>query len=308
MTPRCARSTLAACPARWTLWIAIVSAVLLAGCDNFRERIDFGLWDLAVEGTAPAPDPKRDIDITTTTRTPGSGPPVQSGDLVHLRFQRTVTWSDGTEHGGGTHEAWVWTGWEPDADQGYWGDFGTKELRSALIGRQIGESFDLRVVTAYAELKAPQYAIASPMSVRSGLNEIISQPNSSSTVVLAGGAFAWNQPSWSVVDILEICPASLATRTGTMKQWGHHLNMFGSAYETDRHGLLRWARLTARCASSSGEFQRVLGPIHWKAAPWPDHGLMAWQSTYLGKHPYATHPEDYDFVSIGGKALPATGR
>jgi hypothetical protein len=296
--------------ARSLLLCSLAGATLLGGCDNAHEAVDLGSWRPAPASAAPEPanPPRHDTEIAITPLGEGAGALVARGDLVHLRFTRTTTWSDGTEHANGTYEAWIWTGWEPEAGLDYWGNFGSPELRNALVGRAVGERFQLRVVTDYAEIKAPRYGVATPQSPRTGLNEVVSNPAQTTPVVLAGGKFAWNQPSRSDVEIVASCPATLSTRTGQVEQWGHHFNMFGSAYQTDRSGIIRWARLDAQCPQPEGTVRIVLGPIYWRSEPWADHALMGWQDTYLGQVPLTSHPQDYNFVSIGGRQPDADTR
>ena len=288
--------------ARPLLLCALAAGSLLAGCDNARESVDLGTWQPAAASDPPPPPvaPQREIEIVTTPLGEGTGPTVSRGDLVHLRFTRTSTWSNGIEHESGTHEAWIWTDWEPEAGFEYWGYFGSPELRNTLVGRQVGERFQLRVVSDYAEIKAPLFGIARPGSPHTGLNEVMSGSPQTEPVVLAGGKFAWNQPARSDVEILASCPATLSTRSGQIAQWGHHYNMFGSAYQTDRRGIIRWSRLDAHCPPPDGSVRIILGPVYWRSEPWADHALMGWQNTYLDKVPLASHPEDYSFVSIGG--------
>jgi hypothetical protein len=280
-----------------------LSAAILCGCENFSEHVDIGAWEPQPPAAAPELSPEHEPAVTTTTLVEGHGRLVEVGELVHLRYHRFVRSGDGSERREAAGEAWVWTGWEPEPDQGTWGDFGTPALRRALIGRNVGDTVDLRVGYDYAELVAPAYAITTPRSVHVGLNEAMESPQISVSRVLAGGRYAWSGPSRSEVEILDSCSAALATRTGTLRQWGYHFNMFGSAYQTDRHGLLRWSRLTATCAGSSGEFRRTIGPIYWRPEPWTAHGLMAWRGTYANVHGRERFPDDYDSATIGGKSL-----
>jgi hypothetical protein len=189
----------------------------------------------------------------------------------------------------------------------FWGDFGSPELRTALIGRRVGERFELKVLAPYGEIRSPLYGISVPHSPKRGLNEFIGTTRASEPSVLAGGEHAWSRASWSEITIVAGCRATLETRTGQLTQWGYHYNMFGSAYQTDRAGVLRWSRLAGRCAAPDGEVKFVLGPIYWRPEPWSNGVLMAWQSSYMGKVARSRHPEDYDYASIGGKPVALWG-
>lgn len=287
---------------------AVSLAVLLGACDNARESVELGTWSPATEAEAPATVPGAGTQIELTTLEPGAGKGVMPGDLVHLRYARTVRWDDGSEHAYSTGDAWLWTGVEPDAPLDFWGDFGSPELRAALLGHSVGERLTLRVLTPAAEIRSPAYGISAPLSPKRGLNEFIAVPRSNSPIVLAGGDHAWNQPSWSELTIAASCAATLETRAGRLTQWGYHWNMFGTAYATDRAGVLRWSRLKADCAPPEGEVTFSFGPIYWRPAPWAPGTLMAWQSSYLNKVARASHPEDYDFVRMNGRVLGAAGR
>ena len=283
----------------------LLPLLVLAGCDNFRESVTTESWESTVNTEAPAPPFNGfEIRIETNVLAEGSGAQVMAGNLVHLRYTRTVIWADKTEHAGRAEEVWIWTGREPDPEMEFWGKFGTSELRTTLIGRKVGEIFELRVATKYREVTAPQYGIAGPVSPRTGSSKYIGQYAAMEPKVLAGGEFAWGQPSWSVVEILAACPAKFATRRGRMTQWGYVYNMFGTAWQTDRSGELRWSAIEAKCPAPDGEVRFMLGPIYWTGEPVVPGMLMAWESTFRSQRPKRTFPEDYAFVTINGRTLP----
>jgi hypothetical protein len=284
----------------------LLPLLVLAGCDNFRESVTVESWKVTVTPEAPVPPfDAHETRIGTTVLAEGSGALVKPGDLVHLRYTRTVTWDNKTEHAQRAEEVWVWTGREPDAGMELWGKFGSPELRATLIGRKVGEIFELRVSTKYHEITAPLYGIAGPVSPRKGHNQFIGQYAAMEPKILAGGELAWNQPSWSAIEILAACPAKFATRRGRMTQWGYVFNMFGSAWQTDRSGELRWSAIEANCPAPDGEVRFMLGPIYWTAEPVVSGMLMAWESTFRSQRPKRTFPEDYVFVKINGRTLPA---
>lgn len=190
----------------------------------------------------------------------------------------------------------------------FWGDFGSPELRVALVGRSVGERFELRVLSPYGEIRSPAFGIAAAQSPKRGLNEFITVSLASSPIVLAGGEHSWSRASSAVITIAGACAARLETRVGQLTQWGYHYNMFGSAYQTDRAGILRWSRIQAQCAAPDGKVKFGMRPIYWRSEPWANGSLMAWHSSYAHKVPRASHPEDYDFVSIGGKSLKVPGQ
>ena len=90
---------------------------------------------------------------------------------------------------------------------------------------------------------------------------------------------------------------------GSSRSGGYHYNAFGSAYQTDRAGVRRWSRLEAHCPAPDRDVKFVLGPVYWRSEPWAQGTLIAWQSSYMNKIARASHPQDYDFVSIDGKPL-----
>ena len=277
----------------------LLPLLVLAGCDNFRESVTIESWKSAVITEAPAPPfDGHEIRIGTTAVTEGSGAQVMPGDLVHLRYTRTVTWANKTEHAQRAAEVWVWTGREPDPGMEFWGKFGSPELRTTLIGRKVGEIFELRASTKYDEITAPLYGIAGPVSPRKGRSQFIGQYAAMEPKILAGGE------SWSAIEILAACPAKFATRRGRMTQWGYVFNTFGSAWETDRDGELRWSAVEAKCPPPDGEVRFMLGPIYWTEEPVVSGMLMAWQSTFRSQRPKRTFPEDYAFVTINGRTLP----
>lgn len=284
--------------------LVLLLLLVLAGCDNFRESVASEAWKSSIITEAPAPPINGAIPIDTKVLAEGAGASVRAGDLVHLRYTRTVAWSDKTEHADYPVEVWVWTGREPDAGMDFWGDFGSPELRTALIGRKVGERFELRVADKYNEIKAPLYGIAGPASPHQGFNEYLGQYAALEPQTLAGGEFAWSHPSWSAIEILATCPAKFATRHGSMQQWGYVANMFSSAYQTDRSGALRWSAIEAQCPAPEGAVRFMLGPIYWTAEPVVPGMLMAWQSSYRNKRPKLVFPEEYAYVTINGRTLP----
>jgi hypothetical protein len=285
--------------------LTLLPLLALAGCDNFREKVTAEAWKSAAITEAPAPSFEgNEASIVTSVLTAGPGTQVMPGDLVHLRYTRTVLNNDKSERTQGTEEVWVWTGREPDPGMEFWGKFGSPELRTTLIGRKVGEVFELRVSSKYHEITAPKYGIAGPVSPRQGHNQFLGQYAALEPKVLAGGEFAWNQPSWSAVEILNACPANFATRQGHMTQWGFVLNLFGSAWQTDRSGALRWAAIEANCPVPDGKVRFMLGPIYWTAEPVVSGMLMAWEPSYRSARSKWIYPEDYAFVTINGHTLP----
>jgi hypothetical protein len=126
-------------------------------------------------------------------------------------------------------------------------------------------------------------------------------------LTLAGGEFAWGQQSWSAIEILASCPAKFGTRHGHMTQEGRVFNWFGTAWDDHRSGSLKWVAIEADCPAPEGNVRFMLGPIYWREQPRVKGGLMAWESTYSGQDPKSRYPEDYAFVTIGGKTLPTPG-
>lgn len=285
---------------------ALVAMLTLTGCDNFRESVSVEPWKPAATTEPPAaPLAGREVTIAMTVVAEGSGPEVKAGDLVRLRYARTTLWADKTERPQAATEAWVWTGREPDPNTELWGKFGTPELRSALIGRRVGEKFELRVPAKHQSVTVPQYAIAGPVSLRKGHNQFIGQYGAMEPKVLAGGETASEQPSWSVVEIVSACPAKFATRTGRMTQWGYVASLFGDrAWDTNRAGDLKWSAIEAKCPAPDGDVRFMLGPIYWTAEPVVPGMLMAWETTYRSQRLKASFPDDYAFVTINGRVLP----
>ncbi|MFO1414066.1 MAG: hypothetical protein U1F10_09235 [Burkholderiales bacterium] len=289
--------------------IAIACLCVLAGCDNFHQSVAMGPWQ-PVDGDEPAAaDEREETPIVLTEVAKGTGPRVEVGDLVRLRYLRTTIDADKTPRSATRpQEAWVWTGREPDPNQDMAGNFGSPELRIALIGQRVGDQLELRVEKRYAEIKVPRYAIAGPRSPRTGYNEFIGQYDALLAMQVAGGEFAWSQQAWSRIEIVAACPARFFTRTARMEQWGYVPGLIGTAYDTERHGVLRWSAIEGQCPPPGGKVRFMLGPIYWRAEPRVSHGLMAWQMAYEQEHSRARHPEDYAFVTIDGRTLPPTGQ
>ncbi|APV51980.1 hypothetical protein BWI17_21310 [Betaproteobacteria bacterium GR16-43] len=255
------------------------------------------------EPPAPALE-GRGVPISTVAVAAGTGPVVYAGDLVRLRYLRTVVNADKTEHPQRGEEAWVWTGREPDPNTDLWGQFGTPELRMALLGRRVGAKFELRVSGKYHSVTVPRYGIAGPKSPSKGRNEYIGQYAALEPVHLAGGEFAYGQPSWSLVEIVAACPADFFTRWARMRQWGFVGNLFGSAWDTSRSGDLKWTSIEAKCPAPDGEVRFMLGPIYWTEQPVVPGMLMAWEASYRSARPKGSFPDDYAFVTINGRTLP----
>lgn len=294
------------CPVTRSPLFVLLPLLGLTGCDNFRESVTTESWkSAAVIAEAPAPAfPGNETGIETTVRTEGSPRPVMPGDLVYLRFTRSVTWDNKTEHAERAEEVWVWTGREPDPGMEFWGKFGSPELRTTLIGRKVGEIFELRVSTDQHEMTAPVYGIAGPNTPRKGFNQFIGQYAAVDTKTLASGGFAGDKPSSSAIEILASCPAKFATRLGRMTQWGYVFNMFGTGWQTNRSGELRWSAIEADCPAPYGKVRFMLGPIYWTAKPVVPGMLMAWESTFRSERPKQNFPDDYAFVTINGRTLP----
>jgi hypothetical protein len=279
----------------------LLSSLILSGCDNFRTSVKTESWKSAVIAEAPAPAfAGNETAIATTIVTEGSGAQVMPGNLVHLRYTRATTWYDKTEHEERAEEVWVWTGREPDPGMEYWGEFGSPELRTTLIGRKVGEHFQLRVASKYHGIDAPRYGIAEPLSPRKGFNQLIERSADMNSKTLAQGE-SGGEPSWSAIEILAACPAKFATRLGRMTQWGYVFNMSGPSYRTDRSGELRWSAIEARCPAPDGDVHFVMGPIYWTAEPVVPGMLMAWEYTFMKHRPKKKFPEDYPFAAINGR-------
>lgn len=292
-------------PVRRSPLVVLLSALSLAGCDNFRESVTTDTWKSSVIVEAPAPSfAGFETGIETTVRTEGSAAPIRPGDLVQLRYTRTVTWDNKTEHADRPEVVWVWTGREPDPGMEFWGKFGSPELRTTLLGRKVGEIFELRGSTDHHEITAPVYGIAGPDTPHRGFNQFIGQYATTDTKTLARGGVAGSLPSWSAVEILAACPAKFGTRRGRMTQWGYVFNMFGTAWQTNRSGELRWSAIEANCPAPNGKVRFMLGPIYWTAEPVVPGMLMAWESTFRSKRPKLIFPEEYAFVTINGRTLP----
>jgi hypothetical protein len=283
---------------------ALLPLLLLSGCDNFRESVTIEPWKSTVITEPPAPSiPGHEIPIETTSIGNGPGPQVKPGDLVHLRFTRTTTNDDKTDYAQPAEEVWVWTGREPDPGMELWGKFGSPELRTTLIGRNVGDVLELRVSTRGHQIKSPVYGIAGPDTPRTGFNQFIGQYATTDQKTLAAGAFAGDHPSRSTIEILAACPAKFATRRGRMTQWGYVLSMPAASFQTDRSGDLKWSAIEAHCPAE-GDVRFMLGPIYWTPKPVVSGMLMAWESTYRSVRPKQKFPEDYAFVTINGRTLP----
>lgn len=85
---------------------ACIFAAPLSGCDNALESVQFGTWQAAAPG-APVANPDGEIQIATTTQESGTGATIERGDLVQLRYARTMTWTDGTEHADRSGDVWL---------------------------------------------------------------------------------------------------------------------------------------------------------------------------------------------------------
>jgi len=281
---------------------ALLPVALLAGCNNALQSVSEGPWKPVTPAQAPVAGPDG-IDIRPLAA--GNGAAVKVGDLVRLRYTRTVTWTDGSEHrGNAAQEAWVWTGNVPNEASGVWGDFGSPTLRLALLERRVGERFVVDMPVNYREVKAPRYGIGGPQPLRSGELDYMGLRDRAEPLVLAGGQFAWSGRSWSEVEILSACPARFSTRTGEMTQRGYLINLFGIPHDFTRRGTLRWSAIDADCPPPAGTVRFMLGPVYHTEEIAPRDRLYYWQATYESERPKWRHPAEYVYASIGGKPVP----
>ena len=282
--------------------LTVLLSAALCGCNNASQSVTDGGWTPFTPAEPPAPGGAQQIETRPVAA--GDGAAVKTGDLVHFRFIRTVTWADGSLHAGAAQDAWIWTGSVPDEGGGIWGDYGSAELRLALVSRRVGERFVLDIPVKYQEIKTPRYGIARPQARRSGALEYMGPASSAIPLVLAGGQFAWSGRAWSEIEIIAACPARLSVRTGTMTQRGFIANMFGSNFAAERSGTLRWSAIDADCPAPAGAVRFMLGPVYYTESIAPPGMLYYWQKTYESARPKASHPAEYAYVSIGGKPNP----
>lgn len=282
---------------KFGLAVVLIAAAAVAGCDNAVESLDVGEWKQT--GIAAPPVVAENDDVLTQQIEAGNGEPVQAGDLVKLSVvvltpqipSQFVLPVLSTE----PRTIWVWTG-RDEGDRWQAGYLGTAAARRALIGRQVGERFELtREPTARGAFVLPVNGLIAPLST----DERLIQPK----WAIEGRYYSarqWRQldlepdgykPVRAEIEILAVCRnAQRLHRTGVLKQWGYRL--VGRDNES-REGVLHWGAIEASCPDPDGQVRIQAGPFYF-----PDYKsakrLLLWQLSYARQRPPPENLEEWD--------------
>ena len=267
------------------LIVPVVVGIVAWRCSgNALQQISVGPWNEVGKEEAPVSGEPLSSVIETTQ--PGTGRSVTPGDLVRVRLQERVVW--------------LWVGHEPPVDGGFriptaapFGNMGSPDVRTALIGRMEHEKFTLRLnVGSQRSVAVPAHvfftdplghdrivpgdAKAMPSSVPDWPRVLLTAAEHSADLVLDA-------------EILQVCKAKLFHRTATLRQWGWVVGWGEQRWKTAREGQLTWSLLDSQCAGPSGNLKIQVGPLHST-----DQGnLFNWPASYLDLRPAAQFPEEW---------------
>jgi hypothetical protein len=280
----------------------LISAAVSAGCDNAFESLSMGEW--RETGTAVPPVVPENGDLRTRPIQEGIGEPVQAGDLVKLTVvvltpRISPSRADLSSE---PHTIWVWTGSDEGKGEGQaggvlWhaGYLGTAAARRTLIGRRVGERFELtKEPGSRGRVMLPVSGLIAPLSPYDRLNE----PNRS----YKGRwyrAREWPQldlepqgygPARAEIEILSVCRnAKRFHRTGVLRQRGYLL--FGGP--SSRVGVLHWGAIEASCPDPDGHVRIQVGPFYFFELD-DKQRLMHWQTSYEHERPPWENLEEWE--------------
>jgi len=287
-------------------WIAIVASAsacaVLVACG---EGISVGEW--RETGTSQPPLIDRNVDLRMATLTPGTGDLVKAGDLVKLRvvtgrvckkYPGPVTFTGESE----PDILWLWTGREPglsadsecagpgkscnDADlwaeESRWGRLGDKSLRKALIGRPVGETFELKQGPAKEGYVAvPLYGFHVIFD-NATLNDGRSHAWFPESRIAHLNKFDETQNIWAEVEILAACPGRLLRRQAKMGEF-----------------TVRWSALEGKCRAPGESVRLQIGPLNFSRYD-PFQGSNAqWKYRYRQVRLPEKFPEEYGIKRPG---------
>jgi len=272
---------------------AVFAVGLLSGCGNVYEDVNIGSWHKA--GSSQIPPSSDDMKIEVTPVRSGSGPRVQAGDLVKLSV---VVTTDSQNLGRQVRMAspktvWLWTGTEPNpqtfVEEGKWGSLGSFVIRRALVGKNVGDQFKIRIseISRFSRAYIPVYGFYN----RYGGNSTLVDGDQYPSLSVAERAPSFERTS--ELEIVATCPGELYRRTADVTQWGLWPGWGGTKTRTFRKGTLRWSALSARCPPPDGNVPFEVGPLY-VGAPHDDSHLQNWQMTYRRARPPEKFPNEYE--------------
>ena len=257
---------------------AAAIAALTAGCGNLYEKASNEPWRSVGVNERPM-SPRGEFEVAKLRA--GSGPVVRTGDLVHVRLMVTTPrkYTTAPPPKPWPVDAWLWTGRPPelpgDATSALsFGDLGSERVRSALIGRAVGERFAIRLPddAQSSTDEIPLYALSVPFESGTNYREL------APTVQLSRDGMGL--PS-AEIEVLEACGARLMRREVTLRQWGYVLNLFEQHYGPVRRGMLGWSAVESRCVAFGHSVRFEIGPLYYRpGGPPGGTQLSDWTASY----------------------------
>jgi len=264
----------------------------MVGCGNAYENVDVGTWQKV--GSSQAPRTSNGVNIVLTPLRSGNRSQVQAGDLVKLVVVSTIGGhiADQKVRMGKPKVVWIWTGTEPESqtfvDERKWGSLGSVAIRRAVVGRNVGDQFEIRVSES-SQLRIA-YVPAYGFFVRYQGNSTLVRGDPYPYVVIAERNSSTEQKS--EVEIVTTCPGQLYRRTAEVTQWGLWPGWGGTKTRTFRKGTLRWSALEAKCPAPDGNVRFEVGPLY-VGAPHDDSYLQNWRMTYRRARPPEEFSQEY---------------
>jgi hypothetical protein len=279
--------------------LASVCAGLVA-CDG----IVVGPWRDAGKSEPPVDEMNKDLRLTTLA--PGQGRLVAAGDLVKIQLVtiRTCMKYPGPVNFMGESEPftlWVWTGQEPGvsdsstckrpgycdnadlwAEESRWGRLGDKSLRRALIGKSVGETFEVsQGPEKQGYVAVPLYGFEVIFD-NATLNDGRSHAWFPELRVAELNTFNPTQNIRAEIKILGACPGRLLRREAQMGEF-----------------TVRWSALEGKCGAPSEDVRLQIGPLYFSRFDPFQGSNWRWREAYRRVHPPEKFPDEYNIRRPG---------
>jgi hypothetical protein len=280
--------------AAWRKAILVSACAGLVACDG----ISVGPWREA--GSAEPPVDEMNKDLRLATLAPGEGQVVKAGDLVKVQIAtiRTCLKNPGPTSFTGESKPvvlWLWTGKEPGlsdssscarpgscnnadlwAEESRWGRLGDKSFRRALIGRSVGERFELaQGPDKEGYVAVPLYGFE-VMFDNATLNDGRSHAWFPEMKIAHFDKFNQTQNIRAEAKILAACRGRLLRREAQMGEF-----------------TVRWSALEAKCTAPDEDVRLQVGPLHFSRGDPFQGSNFRWRQAYRSAHPPEKFPDEY---------------
>lgn len=289
--------------------ILVLSALLISGCNKEEtEKIQESITVLAPEqvGKSQAPVPEIPGDLDITRLSPGSGRVVAPGDLVRVRItpqgQAIAKYFSKVESDP-PWDAWLWVG-KLEKDFGHWGNFGSANLRAALIGRGVQERFRVQLGDRAEKYLRISLDGAEPSTT---LHPTARNYSPTERRLKEWPILAVSKHGSLDIEILNACPARVYHRMGLLKRIGKAYDMKRAKTVNHAEAQVGWTILEGDCDGPTGKVSIEVGPMGINfAIPYAVEPpiLQDWFHTYARMRPPEKYPHEYESDAVLARELP----